>query len=458
MTLKNELRLEGMTAEEKKLFELGFFFSKDGNLKGLNANRFAKYIESRYYFIYRNGNEFEYYADGVWKQYPKMAFSKLLYEELESVKPNLWKLTYEKETLEVLKRILYTDVEFNSNRNLINLQNGMYNIETHELLDHDLEYYSSVQLPYAYDENAECPRFEQFLDEVFESDEERIFKALEWMGYCMTVETQAQKSLILVGGGSNGKGVFSEIMTMLVGKENISNVPLLDLGTDFNRVHLYNKTVNMAGENEVGKSGFNSQYFKTIIGEDTITAAHKGIDGFSFKPFCKLVLTFNNLPFTMDKSDGYFRRLDFLPFTRHFTDHEKDPYLREKLKEEIPGIFNLAMKGLARLQANGYRFTTSQVSENLLQEYKEELSPMMQFFNERITESEEEDRVENQTVYNAYIAWLKDNGYKSHTHLTTKSFWREFLEEAKKRQMKITSRHSGSSRYKTGFKLEKEYF
>lgn len=456
MAKQNEFRVEGMNEEERALYEIGYVFNKNGKLIGHNANQYAEHFEDNYNFLYRNGKEFDYYEDGVWQKMSKEAFSQMLYYELESVKKHLWKSSYEKEIIEVLKRTLFTDVEFNSSRELINLENGMYDIEKHELYEHDLEYYSSVQLPYAYDEEAECPRFEQFLEEVFEGDEERIAKAVEWLGYCMTVETKAQVSLILFGNGQNGKGVFTDVMKALVGKDNISYVPLLDLGSDFNRVHLYNKMVNMAGENEVGKNGFNSQYFKTIIGEDTITAAYKGIDGFAFKPFCKLVLTFNNLPFTVDKSEGYFRRLDFLPFTRHFKDSEKDVNLRHDLMNEIPGIFNLAMTGLARLQANNFKFTKSKASDELLAEYKEELSPMMQFFNEKITPDESGERVGNMSVYEAYIQWLKDNGYKSHTNLTTKAFWREFKGEAKKRDISVNPGHSGSFRYKTGFRLEKD--
>lgn len=459
MGRQNELPKKFMDKETKKQYKRGFNFDFSGRPIGHDANRCAKYISKRYELAYRNGKEFDNYQESVWKKVPAIELSKLIYDTLNKGKTYQWKASYEREVVEALKRRVYCESEFNAMRHLINLQNGMYDLNTHELIEHDLEYYSSIQLPYAYDEEAECPRFEQFLDEIFEGDEERIDKALEWLGYCMTVETKAQKSLILLGGGQNGKGVFTEVMTWLVGKENISNMALTDLSSDFNRVHLFNKTVNIAGENEVGKKGFNSQHFKTIIGEDMITASYKGIDGFSFRPFCKLVLTFNNLPYSADKSDGYFRRLDFLPFTRFFTEQEKDPDLREKLKKEIPGILNLAMEGLERLQANNFCFTESRVSEEVLANYKLELNPMCQFFDERIVVGDNNDRVSNKLCYDAYNSWLKENGYKSHMGKTKHSFWREFKDEARKRGIVLdgVAPHSGNDPYRTGFKLVKAY-
>lgn len=446
-----------MSKQQKQLFSRGYIFNKDGQVYGFNPNKFAAYIQNLYEIIFAIERKFYSYEYGVWRKMEKEEFSKFIYDELEEIEEGLWESGNEREAIKALERLLLYDKEFNGNRHLINLQNGMYNTKTHVLLPHNISYFSSFQIPFEYNANATCPRFERYLFEVFEGDNERIKKAVEWLGYCMTAETKAQKALILFGGGSNGKGVFTEILSAMAGKANVSNIPLADLGTDFNRVHLFNKTVNIAAENEVGKTGFNSQFFKTIIGEDTITAAFKGVDGFTYKPFCKLVLSFNNLPYTNDKSEGYFRRLDFLPFTRHFSENEKDTDLKTKLLEELPGIFNLAMEGLEQLQANNYKFSNCRVSEQLLVEYKVELSPMLQFFDDKVVAGDEEKRIDNKIVYSAFKAWAKENGYKSHSGISNKAFWREFEAEAKRRKIETTVGHSNSYRYHTGIKLVEEY-
>lgn len=44
-------------------------------------------------------------------------------------------------------------------------------------------------------------------------------------------------------------------------------------------------------------------------------------------------------------------RLRIIPFTQRFRGtNQEDPMLRERLVEELPGIFNVALKGLADLK------------------------------------------------------------------------------------------------------------
>ncbi len=176
-----------------------------------------------------------------------------------------------------------------------------------------------------------------------------------------------------------------------------------------------------------------------------------------FRPYCKLVFSFNNLPVTNDRSEGLFRRLDFLPFNKHFGGNKNDPNLRAKLMEELPGIFNLAMEGLATLQANDYNFSPCKASDKLLEEYMIELSPMIQFFDEKVVAGEEDERLDNKLVYNAYKSWAKDNGYKSQANISAKAFWRDFEAEAKKRGIETEGRRSNAFRYHTGIRLIKDY-
>lgn len=59
-------------------------------------------------------------------------------------------------------------------------------------------------------------------------------------------------------------------------------------------VWIYNKTANISNENETEGKGFNTQYFKSIVGEDTINAEQKNKPVFSFKPTAKIVMSMNN--------------------------------------------------------------------------------------------------------------------------------------------------------------------
>jgi hypothetical protein len=50
-------------------------------------------------------------------------------------------------------------------------------------------YFNIMVLPYDYDPAATCPRWQQFLDEVFGDDTESIGLLQEWFGYVLSGRT-----------------------------------------------------------------------------------------------------------------------------------------------------------------------------------------------------------------------------------------------------------------------------
>lgn len=384
---------------------------------------------------------------------------KYLRDEFQKPMFGIWTPTIERDYMIGMERELYYDDELNSNKNLINLVNGMFDTESFELKPHDYRYYSTIRIPIEYIIDAGCPRFQRFLRQVFEEDEERIMVAQEWAGYILTTATNAQKALILLGEGENGKGVFVDTLSQLIGEDNISNIPLNELSRPFSRVRLYNKTANISGENEMNGKSFNTQYFKAIVGEDTISAEEKNKPVFSFKSTAKLIMTMNNLPDTRDTSYGYFRRLSILAFNANFSGEKRDNQLREKLKEELPGIFLWAMEGLKRLRQNDYKFSPCKSMDEMLKGYQIEQKPMFQFFEDCIVPIEDTSyREDNKIVYSTFKNWATANGIEHHyAQMSLQKFWREFEAVAKKKSYKCNSGHSNIFRYHTGIKVVGEY-
>lgn len=54
--------------------------------------------------------------------------------------------------------------------NIINLKNGLFDLDSRELLDHTPAHLSSVQLPVMYYPRATCPAWERFVSDVFPAD------------------------------------------------------------------------------------------------------------------------------------------------------------------------------------------------------------------------------------------------------------------------------------------------
>ena len=107
--------------------------------------------------------------------------------------------------------------DLDANQWLLNVCNGTIDLRTGTLLPHRREDLMTKNSSVQYEQTACCPRWEQFLHEVFCDDEELIGYAQRFAGYCLTGDTSEQCLLFMVGKGANGKSVLLETLRKLLG-------------------------------------------------------------------------------------------------------------------------------------------------------------------------------------------------------------------------------------------------
>jgi putative DNA primase/helicase len=165
--------------------------------------------------------------------------------------------------------------EFAPNKVLINLQNGTFEVttESQELRIFNNTDFLTYQLPFRHDSAATAPIFRKYLDRVLP---DKMAQAVlsEYAGYLFIRHGSGlkfEKCLILYGNGANGKSVFFEILTVLLGRENVSTYPLSDLTdkTGYYRAEIANKLLNYASE--ISKE-MNCDLFKKLASGETFTA------------------------------------------------------------------------------------------------------------------------------------------------------------------------------------------
>lgn len=445
--------------EKNQLQERGFVVDDDKDkIIGFNANVFAEFINANHDLIYAKEGSFYGYRDGKWSKKDDNRVLVVLRKILHKPRFGVWTVKMEKEYVEAIKRTLYHEGEMNLYRNYVNLQNGMFDLEEFQLVEHHPEFYSTIQIPIEFTPDAQCPLFLEFLEQVFEGDKQRIDLAQEWIGYLLSPEMKAQKALILYGTGANGKGVFVDTVSTLIGEDNISHIPLNELHKGFSRVCLHNKSANISSENETDGKGFNTQYLKSIVGEDMIHAEQKNKPVFTFKPTAKIVLAMNNLPYTKDKSRGYYRRLSILHFSAYFSEEQRDKDLKQKLQEELPGIFLWALEGLKRLRENNYNFSKCDSMQEILRQYERQQNPILEFCEECIEPAgDESHREDNKLIYASFREWATNNGLRNYSNISTQKFWREFESCTRELGYRCEKGKSNALRYHTGIRVVKSH-
>jgi putative DNA primase/helicase len=317
------------------------------------------------------------------------------------------------EVVKMLKIIYARDIsEMAPNKSLICLNNGTLDTDTYELLEHSPVHRLMVKTNIDWIPTAKCPRWLQFMDEVFEFDidkNEKIAFMQEWFGYCLVQDCSMQRFLWLVGEGGNGKGIVEEVLTKLVGEANVSHAHLDRLNEPYVRAELSGKLINFSSEMSAN-STVSDGYFKSIVGGDKTEAAKKYGASFTFTPYVRMIAATNHLPRLLDSSDGFARRAVILTFNRQFKGANKDSKLKDKLFAELPGILVWAVGGLKDLRKRD-DFNVPQSSNAVLAQYRLESDPVALFADECLEQSDT-DRMTPAVIFTGFNEWARTNNYR----------------------------------------------
>lgn len=301
---------------------------------------------------------------------------------------------------------------------VINVCNGLVNLDTGELKPHDPKYFSTNQLAevtYQPDKTYEelAPRWTRFLTEITEKDEGKAALLQEMAGYCFTRTVAFQRAFILFGSGANGKSTFVDILAKILGRRNSSSLTLKDLHEQFGPAKLFGKTLNIV--EEINNNYVESDYIKKVITGAEITADRKFIqDPLVFRPYAKFVFAVNSLPKINDTSMGLYRRFTIIEFGARFSPNS-EPHLHDKLWAERDGVFLWAMEGWKRLKAKGV-FTMTEAVLAASEHFKEANSPLVEFMLANYAPApvgrEDKYMIPLRKVFDAYQKGTRELGYQ----------------------------------------------
>jgi putative DNA primase/helicase len=316
---------------------------------------------------------------------------------------------------DVLKsEIFSSDHEFNQgNPESVNCENGELELDRMDwvLLPHCREHYRTTQIPVTYDPQAKAPRFQEFLEQIFRDDPDRLDKiasVLELMGYSLMSHAKHERFVMLIGPGANGKSVLLAVLEALLGAKNVAGVQPANFDNRFQRAHLHQKLANIVTELKQGEVIADAA-LKAITSGEPATVEHKHKDPFVIRPFSTCWFGTNHMPRTRDFSEALFRRATILTFNRTFSSGEQDPNLKETLIKELPGILNMCLDAYSF--ALIIDFAKPQSSDAAKSEWRLEADQVAQFVEDCCV-AQCDARAKVGDVFKAYIFWADDNGIK----------------------------------------------
>jgi putative DNA primase/helicase len=327
---------------------------------------------------------------------------------------------------------------------LLGVKNGVIDLRTGELRPGQPEGRITMTTGIDFDPQAKCPRWQQFLSEVFD-DAELIDWLWRALGYSITGDTTEQCIFMGHGVGANGKGVLTTALHGALGDYAFSS-PFSTFEL-YQRASIPNDLAALEFRRFVSSSEtndntrLNEARIKAISGCDPITARYLHQEYFSFWPHLKLWLFVNHKPKVIDDSLGFWRRVRLIPFTQQFIGTADDHRLSEKLRVEAPGILVWLVHGCLEWQKRGLE-PAPECVRAATQEYRQESDILAEFITGKCIEHPGAT-VKASGLYSAYKQWADAEGLGSRETLTATAFGRRMHERYTKVKGRESNFYSG---------------
>lgn len=300
---------------------------------------------------------------------------------------------------------IYED-QFGIGDNRVVLKDGILDLDSLEMSEHDPETYALNKIDIEYDPDAECPTFERYLDDVMNEEDQKIIQ--EFLGTILVNSKPHKKSLILVGPTDSGKSTFIEIIKSIIGKDNCSSQSPIKLSNSrWSSAKLRGRLLNATDEVS-SKKLKNLATLKRILDGNDIEAERKREKTFEFSPTCEHIFAANQTPTADRKDDAFWNRWIVIEMPNSIAEDDQDPDLPRKILEERKGIFNWIVDGYKRFEENDRKFTMNINWEESRDRWLN-WGNSIQRFIQQCVQREKSNKISSSKLHEKYSDFVKEH-------------------------------------------------
>jgi putative DNA primase/helicase len=339
---------------------------------------------------------------------------------------------------------------FDKRTDILVCQNGTLHLPEGILRPHSPEHFATAGVPFEFSASAEATAFLNVLRRLEEHRPGVSAFLQEYAGYCLTHDTQYETAVWLCGPRGSGKSTVIHAFQVLTGPLH-GRLDLKDVGDGrFGLANVPGKTLLTATEQP---SGFvkSTDKLKAIISGEPVTIEDKYRRAFVATPTAKILWGMEEPPRVTSAVDGLFRRIKVIQFPE-LPESDRNPFLREAIEHEGPGLLAWAIDGLRRLESRRHTpikgFQIPDCVRTATAEFERE-NDVPRLFVDDVCTLGPLHTVSSNALYNAYRFWCDTNGHKPKTSTAIAKDWKRLgftnfkaAGKAKWRGVKLTGEYA----------------
>ena len=307
--------------------------------------------------------------------------------------------------------------QFDSDHWLLNCRNGVVELRTGKLRQHEQLDYMTKQAPVDYKPGAEHPTWTRFLDTMLPDLELREF-VQKAAGYSLTGDTSCEVLFFVYGPTRSGKSTFTGALKACLGDYSTtanfeSFLAKRDRDSRNSMAALWGARLVVSLEVDRGRT-FAAALVKAVTGMDSIKAMFKYREEFEYTPTWKLWLVANDRPKADSEDDALWRRMIVLPFDHSLPANEQDPAVKETLFNDPSArqaILSWAVQGCMKWIASDRRLTPPESVTQAVSDYREGCDDLSAFFDE-CCEFDPKAETASSDILSACKKWCEENSIR----------------------------------------------
>lgn len=278
---------------------------------------------------------------------------------------------------------------------------------TRRRLDHSPSFYFTERLETAFNPEERATTFLRVLEEALPDIADRnVFQA--FAGYIFLPGCELETALVAYGPGGTGKSTLAGAIGEVLGQHLLCSAGLDELckSGSYTLPTLKHRLLNLGSELE-GEEVQQSANFKKLVSGEFLNVRQIYAQPEEMKTICKLMFLTNLQPRFRSGTDAEARRLRIIPFT--VKPKEKDPSLKQKLKEEAAGVLNWMLDGLAEVMRTNKIPDGGAAAKAAHDRFSRHNDPVGSFIKERCVFKA--DRVTpKKDLFMSFAEWCEDEG------------------------------------------------